>query len=952
MTVRLLCAHGRYPQNAIVTLSSATEAGLVAAQMASADLTGGVPFFYRIIPSPPVAALAGGAVSLRTNEQATVSVPEGQQLLVTGGAAAGGAVQRLDAFDVPTGAAVPVTPGKLPAFGPYSGTQKLLITCTAGTIDAVVADAVLNFPVATSTSTGVIKPDNVTTSVDADGTLRVIGGGGGASGYRLAPAPTGVPATDFATLRDFINSTPVGARIMLQPGATYPVYAGAFRLRAGTGLDMNGATIQRPPQITTTTTAALATGATSIAVANITGYQVGMSVNILGQRNGDATTTLMAFLETDGNQALTISAITPGSGSAGTLTFEGPVFGLALVSGAGAQDTIASGATVSTLGPLLDTSSRASNAVVFVYNGTLDGNYTQNTTNRRWESTSEFRNANTGAFFYDLTIKNAPGEGCVTNSTQSRFDNFNILNSQGNGIHLNGWSRDNYFTDMYIDGSNFDYTVGHVNGGFTVSDNCYRNKIKGLTVKNSRSGGLASIDSNTNALFEIENVRIEDCWGPGLGLYGTGAGAPYEVTAKNVHVRNCGTSYIGIDASGSSSVIRAAKFNIEAEFINSLVQVCGVRDSDINLRVYHEDSATLTPINAAAGRSSNFSGTINASPMGGASSLKLGDDLSGLAAVGAHERCRINIWAKDDAPAPSVATTWCVTSISSTDAGGPCLDSEINISATGGFNGVQWRGTMRRCKGSIKAREWRGGSSNGIYIGFASNLTANAAFPAATANGAIGITVSNLGSNGATIRTQYPLVFAGTSTVAASGSFCVENGVLDPASIQIDRPGSYTGTATVSFTAAGLAGAVGTVVMGACESFQTSEGNDFTLEVYHSMQPTGSNAIRYRQTTSNNDGASNGWSTLRVKIMADAVAGACSGLTDTGTAMHHLNFADVKVYGPAASFNELTLTNPGTAGASKLGDIGTTKASAITAGANFALPLAATTTTVVQQIIP
>ncbi|CUI09833.1 hypothetical protein BN2497_14443 [Janthinobacterium sp. CG23_2] len=44
MTVRLLCAYSIYPANAIVVFDAGTEAGLVAAKMASIDVTGGTPY--------------------------------------------------------------------------------------------------------------------------------------------------------------------------------------------------------------------------------------------------------------------------------------------------------------------------------------------------------------------------------------------------------------------------------------------------------------------------------------------------------------------------------------------------------------------------------------------------------------------------------------------------------------------------------------------------------------------------------------------------------------------------------------------------------------------------------------------------------------------------------------------------------------------------------------------
>ncbi|USX25787.1 hypothetical protein NHH73_24940 [Oxalobacteraceae bacterium OTU3CINTB1] len=51
MTIRLLAAYGIYPANAIVTIDSGTEAGLIAAKMASANLTGGVVYVPPVLPN-------------------------------------------------------------------------------------------------------------------------------------------------------------------------------------------------------------------------------------------------------------------------------------------------------------------------------------------------------------------------------------------------------------------------------------------------------------------------------------------------------------------------------------------------------------------------------------------------------------------------------------------------------------------------------------------------------------------------------------------------------------------------------------------------------------------------------------------------------------------------------------------------------------------------------------
>lgn len=140
MTVRLLCAYERYPVNAIVSLDAGTEAGLIAAKQASADTTGGTPFMPI---SGPVQSRTG-MFSVEAARARTILLPEGQALTAVGAAGTVGTVTRLDAAGVPIGTPWAVGVGAMPQIGPYSGVQKVLITCTAGSIDATVGDAVLN----------------------------------------------------------------------------------------------------------------------------------------------------------------------------------------------------------------------------------------------------------------------------------------------------------------------------------------------------------------------------------------------------------------------------------------------------------------------------------------------------------------------------------------------------------------------------------------------------------------------------------------------------------------------------------------------------------------------------------------------------------------------------------------------------------------------------------------
>ncbi len=145
MTVRLLKPYAQRPVGAIATFDASTEAGMIEAKQASADLTGGFEYF---LPRPglklQVAQIAVGSLSLRAAEQAPALLPEGQVLYVSGGMGAVGKVHRLD----PAGGNMPlqswtVGTGALAPIGGYAGEQRFLVTCSAGSVEAGVQNAAL-----------------------------------------------------------------------------------------------------------------------------------------------------------------------------------------------------------------------------------------------------------------------------------------------------------------------------------------------------------------------------------------------------------------------------------------------------------------------------------------------------------------------------------------------------------------------------------------------------------------------------------------------------------------------------------------------------------------------------------------------------------------------------------------------------------------------------------------
>lgn len=142
MTIRLLCDYDRYPANAIVSLDAGTEAGLIAAKRALSDTTGGVAF---VPVSGPVQSRVG-AFTVRTGRAETIRLLEDQALTVSGVTGTVGSVSRVDAAGAVVGTPWAVGAGTLPPIGSASGGLKLVIACTAGSIDAMVGDAVLAIP--------------------------------------------------------------------------------------------------------------------------------------------------------------------------------------------------------------------------------------------------------------------------------------------------------------------------------------------------------------------------------------------------------------------------------------------------------------------------------------------------------------------------------------------------------------------------------------------------------------------------------------------------------------------------------------------------------------------------------------------------------------------------------------------------------------------------------------
>lgn len=91
------------------------------------------------------------------NPARSIPLLEGQYATVVGSSTAVGSVQRYDSLNVATGAAVPISASSSQVFGPYSGTNSISVSVSAGSITVTVSDAVLGAAQFDISSLGVLN---------------------------------------------------------------------------------------------------------------------------------------------------------------------------------------------------------------------------------------------------------------------------------------------------------------------------------------------------------------------------------------------------------------------------------------------------------------------------------------------------------------------------------------------------------------------------------------------------------------------------------------------------------------------------------------------------------------------------------------------------------------------------------------------------------------------------
>ncbi|GKS69936.1 hypothetical protein W03_19400 [Nitrosomonas sp. PY1] len=289
---------------------------------------------------------------------------------------------------------------------------------------------------------------------------------------------------DSTTIQNAINSAGVGGIINLTPGKTYLVDR-KIQLLPKQKIFGYGAIVKRINQIITTSSATITNGATSIVVANVTGFEVGQQIGLyVDSTHYTTSNSKIASIDT---ATKTISVMGASFTLAGGLNCVSPKVFLSF-----------------------DTIFTADGCEIFGL--TLNGNRS-NWSYYRWEIASEIHAAHSNNTIRDVTIDAAPGEAIQETgsgnyaSIGNVFDANTITNCNGNGIHLSG-SQGTRITNNYIYNTNIQGSVvGHSGGSITVSNGARDYLIQGNRLELGRAG-VGEIDSVDNSRFRIVDNDI------------------------------------------------------------------------------------------------------------------------------------------------------------------------------------------------------------------------------------------------------------------------------------------------------------------------------------------------------------------------------------------------------------------------------------------------------------
>lgn len=269
-----------------------------------------------------------------------------------------------------------------------------------------------------------------------------------------------------------------------------PLIAGANTVIVGTGK----AKLKRINEVKTTISANINTGSSSVTVASVAGFSVGMAIRIFKSSYNDSNYNT--------NQ-LTITDI---SGS--TITFSGAV-----------SQSFSTGDFLITASKGLQLADGCKvRCVVF------DGNKANNTSFNRWDVHGECFGANSSASYSveECSFINSAADAVITYGKKVRVVGCRFMDINGNAIHFSD-------TDSCLVDSNF-----------------FENTNIGDVSKIGHVGGAISFsDVNKNVII-VNNVIVNGLWAVGFTYGSTSSANHFNGVIKDNVIRNCRTGAIDL----------------------------------------------------------------------------------------------------------------------------------------------------------------------------------------------------------------------------------------------------------------------------------------------------------------------------------------------------------------------------------------------------------------------
>lgn len=386
---------------------------------------------------------------------------------------------------------------------------------------------------------------------------------------------------DTAAIQRAITKAGIGGTVVLSGNKTYLV-SNSLTLLAGQQLDGFGATLKRAPQITTTSTASIATGgATTVTVSNAAVFAVGDSISFSVEDHAATPITnhysapvAIQSINTGTNTLTLANALVIGAASTGDLE--------AVLNGTASESsyTFLSGAVVAKVYPLLQVQAHGAVHGVTINGGWTDGGGTIQQPVAHWDLFEELLVKTSGGSSPDVTISNITVENFASeaivelsddpyvtavfasrDSTSIRYLHVTIQNGAGNGIHTSGHHND-LVDGMYCYNINQYLGVGHI-GGCNALSFTGQHLVVRDSYMDTAYAGLFNAERNNSSYIIFSGNIVKNMFRAGFEANGLSTNAQYgpeSIIVSNNTFINCRFIVFRSAAATATGLLRGVIF--------------------------------------------------------------------------------------------------------------------------------------------------------------------------------------------------------------------------------------------------------------------------------------------------------------------------------------------------------------------------------------------------------